>query len=161
MDRNNLENQKNRTHYDSWCWCYHHIVIVHSIEEWGDTIDPVTAMAVATTAIKSIKTGIKLAKDTSEIAKELDKFFSAKNVIEEEAKKEQEKSKKNKSLNQQAMANVLNRKKLRDAERSLKESLVWSGNAQIWEDLVKKSSRLKKAQQEADEQAKYKKKNNT
>lgn len=114
-------------------------------------------MAVATTAIKSIKTGIKLAKDTSEIAKELDKFFSAKNVIEEEAKKEQEKSKKSKSLNQQAMANVLNRKKLRDAERSLKESLVWSGNAQIWEDLVKERSRLRKAQQEADEQAKYKK----
>ena len=114
-------------------------------------------MAVATTAIKSIKTGIKLAKDTSEIAKELDKFFSAKNVIEEEAKKEQEKSKKNKSLNQQAMANVLNRKKLRDAERSLKESLVWSGNAQIWEDLVKERSRLRKAQQDADEQAKYKK----
>lgn len=114
-------------------------------------------MAVATTAIKSIKTGIKLAKDTSEIAKELDKFFSAKNVIEEEAKKEQEKSKNNKSLNQQAMANVLNRKKLRDAERSLKESLVWSGNAQIWEDLVKERSRLRKAQQEADEQAKYKK----
>lgn len=114
-------------------------------------------MAVATTAIKSIKTGIKLAKDTSEIAKELDKFFSAKNVIEEEAKKEQEKSKNNKSLNQQAMANVLNRKKLRDAERSLKESLVWSGNAQIWEDLVKERSRLRKAQQEADEQAKYRK----
>ena len=114
-------------------------------------------MAVATTAIKSIKTGIKLAKDTSEIAKELDKFFSAKNVIEEEAKKEQEKSKKNKSLNQQAMANVLNRKKLRDAERSLKESLVWSGNAQIWEDLVKERSRLRKAQQDADEQAKYRK----
>ena len=114
-------------------------------------------MAVATTVIKSIKTGIKLAKDTSEIAKELDKFFSAKNVIEEEAKKEQEKSKKNKSLNQQAMANVLNRKKLRDAERSLKESLVWSGNAQIWEDLVKERSRLRKAQQEADEQAKYRK----
>ena len=114
-------------------------------------------MAVATTAIKSIKTGIKLAKDTSEIAKELDKFFSAKNVIEEEAKKEQEKGKKNKSLNQQAMANVLNRKKLRDAERSLKESLVWSGNAQIWEDLVKERSRLRKAQQEADEQAKYRK----
>lgn len=114
-------------------------------------------MAVATTAIKSIKTGIKLARDTSEIAKELDKFFSAKNVIEEEAKKEQEKSKKSKSLNQQAMANVLNRKKLRDAERSLKESLVWSGNAQIWEDLIKERSRLRKAQQEADEQAKYKK----
>ena len=55
------------------------------------------------------------------------------------------------------MANVLNRKKLRDAERSLKESLVWSGNAQIWEDLVKERSRLRKAQQEADEQAKYRK----
>ena len=39
----------------------------------------------------------------------------------------------------------------------MKESLVWSGNAQIWEDLVKERSRLRKAQQEADEQAKYRK----
>ena len=114
-------------------------------------------MAVATSAIKGIKTGIKLAKDTSEIAKELDKFFQAKNVIEEEAKKEQENSKKRKSVNQQSMANVLNRKKLREAEKSLRESLVWSGNAQIWEDLVKERSRLRKAQQDADEKAKYRK----
>ena len=114
-------------------------------------------MAVATSAIKGIKTGIKLAKDTSEIAKELDKFFQAKNVIEEEAKKEQENSKKRKSVNQQAMANVLNRKKLREAEKSLREALVWSGNAQIWEDLVKERSRLRKAQQDADEKAKYRK----
>ena len=80
-----------------------------------------------------------------------------KSEIEEEAKKEQENSKKRKSVNQQAMANVLNRKKLREAEKSLRESLVWSGNAQIWEDLVKERSRLRKAQQDADEKAKYRK----
>ena len=114
-------------------------------------------MAVATTAIKSIKTGIKLAKDTSEIAKELDKFFSAKSVIEEEAKKEQEKSKKNKSLNQQAMVNVLNRKKLREAEQQLKQSLYWSGQADLYNELIRERARLRQAQQEADEQAKYKK----
>tara|TARA_R100001509_G_scaffold70616_2_gene39339 strand:+ start:1478 stop:1930 length:453 start_codon:yes stop_codon:yes gene_type:complete len=114
-------------------------------------------MAVATSAIKGIKTGIKLAKDTSEIAKELDKFFQAKNVIEEEAKKEQENTKKRKSVNQQAMANVLNRKKLREAEKQLKESLYWSGQADLWNELVQERSRLRKEQAEADEQAKYRK----
>ena len=114
-------------------------------------------MAVATTAIKSVKTGLKLAKDTSELAKELDKFFQAKNVIEEEAKKEQENTKKRKSVNQQAMANVLNRKKLREAEAQLKQSFYWSGQADLWSELINERARLRKAQEDAEEQAKYKK----
>ena len=114
-------------------------------------------MAVATTAIKSIKTGIKLARDTNELAKELDKFFQAKNVIEEEAKKEQENTKKRKSVNQQAMVNVLNRKKLREAEAQLKQSFYWSGQAELWSELIKERARLRKAQEDADEQAKYRK----
>ena len=55
----------------------------------------------------------------------MDKFFTAKNVVEEEAKKEQSKTKKSKNLNQVAMANVMNRKKLREAEKKLKEQLYW------------------------------------
>ena len=114
-------------------------------------------MAVATTAIKGVKTGLKLAKDVSSVAQELDKFFQAKDVIENEAKKEQEQAKKRKSVNQQAMVNVLNRKKLREAEQQLKQSLYWSGQADLWNELIRERARLRKAQQEADEQAKYKK----
>lgn len=114
-------------------------------------------MAVATTAIKSVKTGLKLAKDVSSVAQELDKFFKAKDVIENEAKKEEEQAKKRKSVNQQAMANVLNRKKLREAEQQLKQSLYWSGQADLYNELIRERARLRKAQQEAEEQAKYKK----
>ena len=114
-------------------------------------------MAVATTAIKGVKTGLKLAKDVSSVAQELDKFFKAKDVIENEAKKEEEQAKKRKSVNQQAMVNVLNRKKLREAEQQLKQSLYWSGQADLYNELIRERARLRKAQQEADEQAKYKK----
>jgi hypothetical protein len=114
-------------------------------------------MAVATTAIKGVKTGLKLAKDVSSVAQELDKFFQAKDVIENEAKKEEEQAKKRKSVNQQAMVNVLNRKKLREAEQQLKQSLYWSGQADLYNELIRERARLRKAQQEADEQAKYKK----
>lgn len=114
-------------------------------------------MAVATTAIKGVKTGLKLAKDISSVAQELDRFFAAKDVIENEAKKEQEQAKKRKSVNQQAMVNVLNRKKLREAEKKLKESLYWSGQADLWNELMNERKRLRREQQEADEQAKYKK----
>ena len=114
-------------------------------------------MAVATTAIKGVKTGLKLAKDVSSVAQELDKFFKAKDVIENEAKKEQEQAKKRKSVNQQAMVNVLNRKKLREAEQQLKQSLYWSGQADLYNELIRERARLRKAQQEAEEQAKYKK----
>ena len=114
-------------------------------------------MAVATTAIKGVKTGLKLAKDVSSVAQELDKFFQAKDVIENEAKKEEEQAKKRKSVNQQAMVNVLNRKKLREAEQQLKQSLYWSGQADLYNELIRERARLRQAQQEADEQAKYKK----
>jgi hypothetical protein len=114
-------------------------------------------MAVATTAIKGVKTGLKLAKDVSSVAQELDKFFKAKDVIENEAKKEEEQAKKRKSVNQQAMVNVLNRKKLREAEQQLKQSLYWSGQADLYNELIRERARLRKAQQEADEHAKYKK----
>jgi hypothetical protein len=120
-------------------------------------MDPITAMAVATSAINGIKKGIELAKDTSEIAQELDKFFTAKNVVEEEAKKEQSKTKKNKSLNQVAMANVMNRKKLREAEKKLKEQLYWSGQADLWDELQAERIRLRRAQQKAEEEAAYRK----
>jgi len=120
-------------------------------------MDPITAMAVATSAINGIKKGIELAKDTSEIAQELDKFFTAKNVVEEEAKKEQSKTKKSKNLNQVAMANVMNRKKLREAEKKLKEQLYWSGQADLWDELQAERIRLRRAQQKADEQAAYRK----
>ena len=120
-------------------------------------MDPITAMAVATSAINGIKKGIELAKDTSEIAQELDKFFTAKNVVEEEAKKEQSKTKKRKTLNQVAMANVMNRKKLREAEKKLKEQLYWSGQADLWDELQAERIRLRRAQQKADEEAAYRK----
>ncbi|NDB66055.1 MAG: hypothetical protein EB168_10390 [Euryarchaeota archaeon] len=120
-------------------------------------MDPITAMAVATSAINGIKKGIELAKDTSEIAQELDKFFTAKNVVEEEAKKEQSKTKKSKNLNQVAMANVMNRKKLREAEKKLKEQLYWSGQADLWDELQAERIRLRRAQQKADEEAAYRK----
>ena len=62
-------------------------------------MDPITAFAVAKTAINTIKEGVNLAKDVGELGQELDKFFQAKDVIEQEAKKEEKKSAKSKSVN--------------------------------------------------------------
>ena len=55
------------------------------------------------------------------------------------------------------MQNVMRRRQLVQAEKQLKESLYWSGQADVWEELIKERARLKREQQKADELAKYKK----
>lgn len=120
-------------------------------------LDPITAFTVAKGAIEAVKKGISLAKDSHSLIQELDKFFEAKDVINEAAKEEQKKQSKTKSLNKSAMENVMRRRQLVQAEKQLKESLYWSGQADVWEELIKERARLKREQQKADELAKYKK----
>ena len=52
-------------------------------------------------------------------------------------------------------------KALRDTEKQLKDMLYWSGNAQVWEDMMKERVRMMKARAAAElalEQSKIKKK---
>ena len=91
------------------------------------------------------------------LIKDFSKFQDCKDVIEEAAKEEEKKHKKNKSISQQAMQNVMLRKQIRDHETKLREMFMWSGQASLYNELQAEKKRLKRLEAEEVERQKYKK----
>lgn len=112
-------------------------------------IDPFTAFAAAQAAVKGIQAAIKLGKDVQGIAADLGKFFEAKDAVQEAANN----PKKFKSDTAQALQTVMQAKQLAEAENDLKNMLIWSGNADVWEGVLLERNniiqRRKKAEMEA------------
>jgi hypothetical protein len=112
-------------------------------------IDPFTAFAAAQAAVKGIQAAIKLGKDVQSIAADLGKFFEAKDIVQQAANN----PKKFKSDTAQALETVMQAKQLADAETELKNTLIWSGNADVWEGVLLERNniiqRRKKAEMEA------------
>lgn len=112
-------------------------------------IDPITAFAAAQAAVKGIQAAIKLGKDVQGIAADLGKFFEAKDAVQEAANN----PKKFKSDTAQALQTVMQAKQLAEAELQLKNTLIWSGNADVWEGVLLERNniiqRRKKAEMEA------------
>ena len=111
-------------------------------------IDPFTAFAAAQAAVKGIQAAIKLGKDVQGIASDLGKFFEAKDVVQQAANN----PKKFKSDTAQALETVMQAKQLAEAETELKNLLIWSGNADVWEGVLLERNniiqRRKKAEME-------------
>jgi hypothetical protein len=112
-------------------------------------IDPFTAFAAAQAAVKGIQAAIKLGKDVQGIAADLGKFFEAKDVVQQAANN----PKKFKSDTAQALETVMQAKQLAEAENELKNMLIWSGNADVWEGVLLERNNIiqkrKKAEMEA------------
>ena len=119
-------------------------------------IDPISAFAAANAAVEGIKQAIKFGQDVSEIGDKLQDFFEHRDNVQKAAQEEKDKN-KNKNINSQAMRNVMNARKLRQAEKDLKEQLIWSGNADLYEEILRERIRLKRETEKAKELAAYKK----
>ena len=114
-----------------------------------EVIDPFTAFAAAQAAVKGIQAAIKLGKDIQGIATDLGKFFEAKDIVQQAANN----PKKFKSDTAQALETVMQAKQLAEAEVDLKNALIWSGNADVWEGVILERNNIiqkrKKAEVEA------------
>jgi len=112
-------------------------------------LDPLTAFAAAQAAVKGIQAAIKLGKDVQGIASDLSKFFEAKDVVQQAANN----PKKFKSDTAQALETVMQAKQLAEAETELKNMLIWSGNADVWEGVLLERNNIiqkrKKAEMDA------------
>jgi hypothetical protein len=116
-------------------------------------IDPFTAFATAQAAIKGVQAAIKMGKDIGAISGDLMKFFEAKDVVAKAA------TKPGKSDTAQAIEIVMKAKQLQDAENELKQMLIWSGNADTWEAILRERNKIvhdRKAQENAMEKEKAK-----
>jgi len=122
-------------------------------------IDPITAFATAQAAIKGVQAAIKMGKDLQGISGDLMKFFEAKDVVAKAAA--EPKKGFGKSDTAQAFETVMHAKQLQDAENELKQMLIWSGQADVWQAIMLERNKIvqkRKSEEIAMEKAKAKKK---
>lgn len=109
-------------------------------------IDPFTAFAMAQGAVKGIKAAIALGKDINGLIKDFSKFYSAADQVHIASTKLKIANigKSDSQINSDALQIAMASKALRDYERELKDLLFWSGNAQVWEDMMAERTRMAK-----------------
>jgi hypothetical protein len=115
-------------------------------------VDPITiglAFAAAQSAVGHIKQAIALGKDINSLYGQFSKFFDSSDSIHRARSKEKAKAqllgKTDAELGSQALQLAMHSDALRQAERELKDMILWQLNKpQIWEDMIKERTRLVK-----------------
>jgi VIT1/CCC1 family predicted Fe2+/Mn2+ transporter len=115
-------------------------------------IDPFTAFAMAQGAVKGIKAAIQLGKDVNGLYKEFSTFFQSADEVHRASNKMRIETlgKTDAQLSDQALQIAMQSKALRDSEKELKDILFWSGNAQVWEDMMAERVRMMKERNAAE-----------
>jgi hypothetical protein len=112
-------------------------------------IDPVSigvAFATARGAVDGIKKAMALGKDISQLYGEFSKFFTSSDEIHTASAKLriQSANRSDADIRGMAFQVALASKKLREEEKALKNILIYSGNGDVWEDMMKERVRIYK-----------------
>ena len=134
-------------------------------------MDPITAFALAQGALKAIRSGVEFYKEcqtaaadvseiTTEISGHIGKFLDAKTVVQDaaaKAKQDSEDPSNAGNINSQALNNVMMEMQLENAEKELREMLVYQtpGLGAVWsrfEDERNRLTRIQEAHKEKEKQ---------
>ena len=113
-------------------------------------MDPLTIYAGAQATIAGIKGAIAMGKDINNLIGEVSKFYNmADQVHVASTKKKIESIKKSDSqIATQALEMAWASKKLREDERYLKDMLIWSGNDDVYYEMISERTRMSKERAE-------------
>jgi hypothetical protein len=111
-------------------------------------LDPVSALAIATSAYKVIKKGIEMGRELEDMGGQLGTWFSAVSDVksaEEEAKDPPlfKKLLSKNSVEQEAMQALLARKKIEQQEKELRELIVWRWGVEEYTAMMRDRTRIK------------------
>ena len=122
-------------------------------------IDPFTAFAMAQGAVKGIKSAMQLGKDINGLYNDFSQFFQAADAVHIASTKMRMNSigKSDAQLGAEALKIAMASKALRDSEKELKEMLIWSGNAPVWEQMQAERVRMIKERAAAEQAARNRK----
>jgi len=120
-------------------------------------VDPITiglAFAAAQSAVSHIKQAIALGKDINSLVGQFSKFFESSDAIHRERIKIKAKGnilgKTDAELGQEALQIAMHSDALRQAERELKDMILWQlRKPELWEHMIKERTRLFKERAEA------------
>ena len=116
-------------------------------------IDPFTAFAMAQGAVKGIKAAVQLGKDVSGLYKEFSQFYHAADQVHVASTRMRiaAVNKTDAQISSDALQIAMASKALRDNERELKDILVWSGNAEVWNEMMAERVRMAKERRAAEQ----------
>ncbi len=120
-------------------------------------MDPITiglAFTAAQSAVSYIKQAVALGKDVNSLAGQFSKFFESSDAIHRERSKIKAKAsrlgKTDAELGHEALQIAMHSDALRQAERELKDMIIWTlGKPEMWEHMIKERTRLFKERAEA------------
>jgi hypothetical protein len=121
-------------------------------------MDPLTiglAFTAAQTAVSHIKKAIALGKDINGLVGQFSKFFDSADSIHRARSKEKFKAqrlgKTDAELGKEALEIAMHSDALRQAERELKDLILWTlGKPELWEHMIKERTRLFRERAEAE-----------
>jgi len=111
-------------------------------------IDPVSAFALANAAYKAIKKGIEMGREIEDMGGQLGTWFGAVadvKAAEEEAKNPPlfKKLLYKGSVEQEAMQNLMRRKKIEQQEKELRELIVYRYGVDAYKDMIRDRMKIK------------------
>lgn len=109
-------------------------------------IDPFTAFALAQGAVEGIKAAIALGKDIHGLIGEFSQFYRAADEVHAASTEMKMASayKTNAQINSEALKIAMASKALRQHEKELKDILFYSGNADVWQEMMAERARMAK-----------------
>ena len=121
-------------------------------------MDPITiglAFSAAQSAVSYIKQAVALGKDVHSLTGQFSKFFESSDAIHRERMKVKAKAsrlgKTDAELGREALQIAMHSDALRQAERELKDMILWTlGKPEMWEHMIKERTRLFKERAEAE-----------
>ena len=122
-------------------------------------MDPLTiglAFSAAQSAVSYIKQAVALGKDINSLTGQFSKFFESSDAIHRERTKVKAKAnrlgKTDAELGHEALQIAMHSDALRQAERELKDMILWTlGKPEMWEHMIKERTRLFKERAEAEQ----------
>lgn len=117
-------------------------------------MDPVTALAAATTAFNVIKKGFEVGRDLESMAGDIGRWMSAVNTV-----KDAEQEARNpplfkklvfaKSAEEEAMQLFMAKKKTEDMRSQLREIIIYTRGMNAWQELLTMEGDIRKQRQQA------------
>jgi hypothetical protein len=116
-------------------------------------IAPFTAFAMAQGAVKGIKAAVQLGKDVSGLYKEFSQFYHAADQVHVASTRMRiaAVNKTDAQISSDALQIAMASKALRDNEKELKDILFWSGNADVWNEMMAERTRMAKERRAAEQ----------
>jgi hypothetical protein len=99
-------------------------------------IEIAVALAAAEAAVGGIKRAIQVGKDANECLQEFMQLFDARDAVQKASMEERAKH-DGKSAMSEAMESVIAARKISQMEKELKDFLYWSGQADVWDDIMR------------------------